>query len=111
MPKIKSVIDSIDIMRQEEIDALEGEQKGLAKELREKIDCRDEGHKFSGPLKIIFLTGPDDDETVKLDKPIFNDRKNKHGKTAPFTYGTRYVPLDSLKRSNTTTELERLMRE
>ena len=80
VPKIKSVIDSIDIMRQEEIDALEGEQKGLAKELREKIDCRDEGHKFSGPLKIIFLTGPDDDETVKLDKPIFNDRKNKHGR-------------------------------
>jgi hypothetical protein len=39
------VTNSIDMMRQEEIDALEGEQKGLAKELWEKIGCRDEDHK------------------------------------------------------------------
>ena len=53
------------------------------------------------------ILGPSDDETIKLEKPIVNDKKDKNGKPTPFTFGQpRYVTLKSLEEASRTSELE-----
>ena len=64
---------------------------------------------FDGDRKIIFLSAPNDSETLKLPKSISNDKKSDSGKTVPFTYGKpRYVCLE--QKARTTTEPEQLER-
>lgn len=107
VPRIKSVLESIDMTKQEEIESLEEPQRRLAEELRESIYSHDEVHLFGQARKVLFLSGPQDDETVKLDRAIINDKKDKNGKPTPFTFGQpRYVTLESLKRASTTSELD-----
>ena len=107
VPRIKSVIESIDMSQQEEIAFLEGSQKRLAEELQEKIDHHKLSHEFGQAFKVMFLSEPGDDETVKLKGPIINDKKDKNGKTTPFTFGQpRYVTLESLEKASKTSELK-----
>ena len=107
VPRIKAMIEAIDMTQQEETEFLEDSQKRLAKELQEKIDRHEQGHEFGQAFKVIFLSEPADDETVKLERPIINDKKDKNGKTTPFTFGQpRYVTLESLKKASKTSELE-----
>ena len=107
VPRIKSVLESIDMTKQEEIESLEGSQRRLAEELRESIYSNDEVHRFGQALKVLFLSGPEEDETVKLERAIINDKRDKNGKPTPFTFGQpRYVTLESLKRASTTSELD-----
>ena len=107
VPRIKSVIESIDMSQQEEIEFLEGSQKRLAEELQKKIDHHELSHEFGQAFKVMFLSEPGDDETVKLKSPIINDKKDKNGKTTPFTFGQpRYVTLESLEKASKTSELE-----
>ena len=107
VPRIKSVIESIDMSQQEEIEFLEGSQKRLADELQKKIDHHELSHEFGQAFKVMFLSEPGDDGTVKLKSPIINDKKDKNGKTTPFTFGQpRYVTLESLEKASKTSELE-----
>ena len=107
VPRIKSVVESIDMAQPEQFESLEDSQKRLAKELRERIDCQKQGHEFGQAFKVMFLSGPSDDETIKLEKPIVNDKKDKNRKPTPFTFGQpRYVTLKSLEEASRTSELE-----
>ena len=107
VPRIKSVVESIDMTQQEEIESLEDSQKMLVEELQEKIYHHELNHEFGQAFKVMFLSEPADDETVKLERPIVNDKKDKNWKTTPFTFGQpRYVTLESLKKASKTSELE-----
>ena len=75
--------------------------------MRERIDFQKQGLEFGQAFKVMFLSGPSDDETIKLEKPIVNDKKDKNGKPTPFTFGQpRYVTLKSLEEASRTSELE-----
>ena len=106
VPRIKSVLESIDMMDPEEIESLGDSQRRLAEQLRERISHHKQGHEFGQAFKVMFLSGPTDDETVKLTNPIVNDKKDKNGRPTPFTFGQpRYVTLESLKNAQLTSEL------
>jgi hypothetical protein len=107
VPKVKSVIEAIDLTQLRRIESLDNDhQKKLLKELREVIFRT--GFWFrTGLGKIVFLTGPDDSETVKLGGPIANDTIDKNGNPTAFTMGQpRYVTLESLQKARKTSELE-----
>ena len=107
VPRIKSVLESIDMTQPGEIESLEEDQRRLARELREKIYSQNAVHGYDLARKVLFLSGPDDGETVKLERAIINDKKDKNGKPTPFTFGQpRYVTLESLKRAKATSELD-----
>lgn len=101
-------IESIDLRSEGEIAALtDPALKERAEGLRHKVNELQQWHHFANPLKIMFLSGPEDAETVNLGKPVGNDKKDKNGKAAPFTYGQpRYVTLESLQAATKTSELE-----
>ena len=107
VPSIKSVIESIDMYQPGTYESLGNLQKKLVGELREKIDRHQQQHEFTQSFKVIFLSHPDDEETIRLQGPIINDQKDKNGNAVPFTYGNpRYVTLESLKQSVRTSDLE-----
>ena len=97
----------IDMTQPGQIESLEASQRRLTEKLRERIDYHKQWHEFGQALKVMFLSGPSDDETVKLEKPIVNDQKDKNGNPTPFTFGQpRYVTLKSLEKASRTSELE-----
>ena len=108
IPRVRRVIESINLTRKEEVDALDSSSKEFAVNLLDKIGDNHEYRSwFDGDLKIMFLSEPSD--AVDLRKSIPNDKVSKSGKRVPFTYGKpRYVSLDSLREARTTTELEQL---
>ena len=113
VPKVKKVVESINLTRQEERDALDLYTKELAEDLWQKIrDDPEQRCWFDGRFKVMFLSEHDDhNQTVDLGKAIRNDKKSGSGKTVAFTFGKpRYVRLESLKNASTTTELEQLER-
>ena len=107
IPKVESVIESLDMMKWEDkdIDALDDYQRKLAEELYARIKRENRGSEFGGQHKWMFLSGPDDAETVKLNSPVANDKKDKNGNLTPFTYGHGYADLESLKKARWTSEL------
>lgn len=108
VPKIKSEIKSIDLRNQDAIDELDEEQRWYAQELREKIDNidnKDWWRAFGQPFHLMFLSGPDDEETVKLRNPVRNDKRSRSGKGTAFTQSFTYVNLDKLKVAGTTGDL------
>lgn len=107
-PRFIAEIESLDLRREAEIEALtDAALKERAEGLRKKVSELQQWPHFDNPLKIMFLSGPADPETENLGKPIVNDKKDKNGKAAPFTYGQpRYVTLESLKAAAKTSELE-----
>ncbi len=57
------------------------------------------------PYKVVFLTHPDDDRTVRLERPIENDLKSTTGRSTAFTQNQRYVSLTELKKAQRTSDL------
>ena len=107
VPKVRSVLEAIDMTQAEEIESLGSNQRILAEELQKKIVHQKQSHEFSQAFKVMFLSEPDNDDTVKLVGPIINDKTDKNGKPTPFTFGQpRYVTLESLKKARKTSELE-----
>ena len=102
VPRIKSEIESIDLRDQEKIDELDEQQKEYAEKLKEKIDSKGWWHAFGQPFHLMFLSGPDDEETVRLPNPVRNDKKGRNGKGTAFTQSFTYVNLDKLKVARTT---------
>ena len=105
VPKVKSEIPSIDLRNQSEIDNLKEHQRKLSEELRKKIDSTGYWHEFSQAFHLMFLSEPDDEETVKLTNPVKNDKNSKSGKRTAFTQKYTYVNLESLRKANKTSEL------
>ena len=90
-------------LTREGIEYLEGDEKKLAEELL----TQSEKHHYKWlTQKVMFLSKPDDDETVKLKQKIINDQKDKSGKNVAFVMGQRYVTLESLKTASKTSELK-----
>ena len=107
--KIKFAIESIDMRVAEEVESLEENDpaKGAARELYKRVVGEGLHSDFGAQLKIMFLTAPDDEETIRLQQPIANDKKDSTGKPTPFTYGApRYVTVESLMKASKTSELE-----
>ena len=75
VPKVKSEIASIDLRNQDEIDNLEEDPRKLAEELKKKIDSTGYWDKFSQAFHLMFLSEPDDEETLKLTNPSRTTRK------------------------------------
>ena len=105
VPKVKSEIASIDLRNQDEIDNLEEDQRKLAEELKRKIDSTGYWHEFSQAFHLMFLCEPGDEETVKLENSVKNDKKGKSGKGTAFTQKYTYVNVESLKKATKTSEL------
>ncbi|MBK5940789.1 hypothetical protein CCR96_16340 [Halochromatium roseum] len=55
--------------------------------------------------KVLILSGPDSDETVRLGGAIINDLVAKTGRTVAFTQNQRYVSLQKLLNVKRTSEL------
>lgn len=108
VPRFIAEIKSLDLQSETEIKALtDAALKERVDGLREKVSELQQWSKFSNPLRIMFLSGPEGAETVNLGKPIDNDKKDRNGKTTAFTQGNpRYVTLESLQAAAKTSELE-----
>lgn len=104
VPKIKSVANPINIRNDEEVNILSDYQRQVIKDL---LDNRAPHEELDDPLMMLFLSGPEDKETIKLPKPIEVDTINdKTGKRVPLMFGgVRYVTLESLKNARYTSEL------
>ena len=93
----------------EEVESLKDDDpaKGSARELYKRIIGEGLHADFGAQLKVMFLTAPDEEETIRLHQPIANDKKDSNGKLTPFTYGApRYVTVESLMKATKTSELE-----
>lgn len=107
VPRIKSMVERINMTQQSEIEELCSREKEDAIELWEKIEKHGQQGEFNEDFMVFFLTGSNDSETIDLGKPIKNDKQSKNGKPVPFTYGNpRYVTLDSLKSASKTSDLK-----
>lgn len=120
LPRIKSMIPTINITRQEAIvpEKLDDPQRKLAEELLERLDRIDSEpqpddqqlpakQEYDGSFMVFFLSECSSDETLKLKQPIENDLKYKNGRTKPFVRGhARYVTLESLLKARNTSKLE-----
>ena len=61
-----------------------------------------------GLFKILMLSAPDSPDTLRLGRPIPNDKLSQSGKTTAFTMGQRYVASERLKQAKTTSDLDEL---
>ena len=59
-----------------------------------------------GLFKILKLSAPDSPDTLRLERPIPNDKRSLSGKTTAFTMGQRYVASERLKQAKTTSDLD-----
>ena len=57
-------------------------------------------------FKVLMLSAPDSPETLRLDRPIPNDKLSKTGKTTAFTVGQRYIANERLRQAKTTSDLD-----
>ena len=114
--KIKSVIKSITLDDPSQVELLDVEPREFVEKLKARWSLKkhkitqkmQEGfqYHFARPTQWMFLSSPDDEETVKLANPVKNVTKSKSGRGTAFTQNRRYVTLESLKRAHTTSDLE-----
>lgn len=96
VPKILAIHDDV-AMRA-------GAYQGLLGELVDRLVST--GKRIEGDsYKVLMLSAPDSPETLKLAKPIPNDKRSKNGKPTAFTMGQRYVSTDALLHATTTSDL------
>ncbi|MEX2215886.1 MAG: hypothetical protein WD768_17375 [Phycisphaeraceae bacterium] len=97
VPKIRESYDEVEMR----IDAHKGDLGKLVNRLVK------EGRRPEGVMnKVMLLSSPDSSDTLKLTRPIPNDKRSKTGKPTAFTMGQRYVSSDILVRAETTTDLD-----
>jgi len=97
VPKILATHEDVELQRE----AYEGNLGSLVNRLLDD-ERREEGGRF----KVIFLSGPDSAETLKLPQPIPNDKRSKAGKPTAFTMGQRYVSSAALLEAGSTSDLD-----
>jgi hypothetical protein len=67
---------------------------------------QDSGRKEGDRVKVLLLSAPESEDTIKLNEPIANDKRSKSGKVTAFTMGQRYVSSEKLLTARTTSDLE-----
>lgn len=97
VPKIVETHEDIEMQR----DAYAGDLGKLVNRLIDE-NRREEGRRH----KVIFLSSPDSPDTLKLPKPVPNDKRSKTGKPTAFTMGQRYVSSEALLEAKTTSDLD-----
>ena len=105
VPRIRSTVSPINVMTEEEVMVLEDHQQKVISELTDNPGGSED---FNNSLRMLFLTGPEDSDTINLQGgPIVNDKtSDKTGKWVPWMFGgVRYVTLESLKNARYTSEL------
>lgn len=105
VPRIKSTVSPINIRNKEEVEEkLDDHQKQVVGNL---IKNPFNEETFDASLRMLFLSEPGDKETIKLEKPIVNDKKTSTGKSWAYVMkGAKYVTLESLKNARYTSELK-----
>ena len=107
VPKIKGVLESINVTREDELVKLDPSDRTMTEALLRKIESSGSHNLFDARFNVMFLSEPSQSETICLENAIVNDKKGKNGKSVPFTYGKpRYVTLDSLKKATKTSQLK-----
>jgi len=101
VPRIKYSLDKVKI-EDNLADGVAPEMREFANDLMKRITEHRPG-RIGDTSKVLFLTPPGSDETVKLHSEVGNDLET------PFTYGHRYVYLKALE-SNPETTMELLAR-
>jgi hypothetical protein len=97
---VPAVLESKDV-----VEMTRGIETGAIGDLVNRL--LDERRRIEGKhYKVVLLSAPNAPETIKLSKPIPNDKKSKSGKGTAFTMGQRYVSLEALKSAKTTSDLE-----
>jgi len=97
VPMILETFEDVELSR----DCFKGKLGELVNRLLEE-DRREEGRRF----KIMLLSSPDSPKTLKLPRPIPNNKKSKAGKGTAFTMGRRYVSSSALIEAEVTTDLD-----
>ena len=59
-----------------------------------------------GSFKSCLFYAPESPDTIRLDRPIPNDKRSKTGKPTAFTMGQRYVASETLLTARTTSDLD-----
>ena len=107
VPKVKGLFESINFTQPEEIARLTSRQRPLAEELLKRMKATESEDFFGGRFHVLYLSSTDDDETIHLENPIHNDKKDRNGRLTAFTQSKhRYVTLYSLKKANKTSDLD-----
>ena len=104
VPEIKGIVESMELTP-EGLATLDGDvEKELAAGLLAKIETL--GSRWGkSPHKVMFLSGPSDDATMRLERQINNDTLDKNGNNVAYVFGQRYVTLESLRQARLTREL------
>jgi hypothetical protein len=97
VPKITAIYDEVEIIRNHHKGELGKLVNRLIDERRRRENCR---------FKVLLLTAPDSEDTIKLDTPIPNNKVSKTGKNTAFTMGQRYVSIEKLSVAKSTSELD-----
>ena len=98
VPRIKYSLDKVKI-EENLAEGVAPEARVFANDFMKRITEYRPG-RIGDTKKVLFLTAPGSDETVKLHSEVENDLET------PFTYGHRYVYLKALESNpETTTEL------
>jgi hypothetical protein len=111
IPRIRAIIESVSLNDAgfEEIKRTEltSQQMEQARALLQAL-LRDPGALLGRrrQAKFVLLSGPTDDETVKLSREVVNNKRDHRGRPTAFTQSQRYVSLSRLRQATTTSELE-----
>ena len=97
VPRILATHDEIEMVK----NRYDGELGALVNRL-----LKEEKRPESGLFKVLMLSAPDSPETLRLDRPIPNDKLSKTGKPTAFTMGQRYVSSERLRQARTTSDLD-----
>ena len=81
-------------------------QDAVADLIERSLDGRGPARAEGDSFGIVLLSGPDDQDTVRLDGPVVNDVKAASGKPWAWTLGQRYTRLlERLRAATATSEL------
>jgi hypothetical protein len=97
VPKILATHDEVEMVK----NRYDGELGALVNRL-----LKEGKRPQNGMFKVFILSAPDSPETLRLDRPIPNDKLSRTGKTTAFTMGHRYVASERPRQAKTTSNLD-----
>jgi hypothetical protein len=105
IPRIREHLPSVVFTREEAADRRVAGQHAVADLIERSLDGRGPAREEGDSFGIVLLSGPDDEDTVRLDRPVVNDTTSVSGKPWAWTLGQRYTRLERLRTASATSEL------
>jgi len=99
-PLVPKIIEAFD-----EVEMRCGVHEGKLEELVRRL-IESEMRPVGGMFKVLLLSAPDSNDTIRLPRPIPNDKRSKTGKPTAFTMRQRYVSSEALITAETTSVLD-----